>query len=65
MGDPPVPRIAGEDTQMRYELELYEKTKIIAEAELRSLNAQIEYFMKKGIEAYEKEHGPINIETVG
>lgn len=57
-----MPKVA---TQMRYELELYEKTKIIAEAELRSLNAQIEYFMKKGIEAYEKEHGPINIETVG
>lgn len=46
-------------TQMRYDYELYEKTKIIAEAELRSLNAQIEYFMKKGIEAYEKEYGPI------
>lgn len=52
-------------TQMRYEYELYEKTRIIAEAELRSLNAQIEYFMKKGIEAYEKEHGPIELGPAG
>ena len=53
------------DTQMRYEYELYEKTRIIAEAELRSINAQIEYFMKKGIEAYEKEHGPIVLGPAG
>lgn len=46
-------------TQMRYDQTLYEKTKIIAENELRSINAQIEYFMKKGVEAYEVEHGPI------
>ena len=46
-------------TQMRYEYELYEKTMIIAEAELRSINAQIEYFMKLGVEAYEKQHGII------
>ena len=52
-------------TQRRYEYELYEKTRIIAEAELRSINAQIEYFMKKGIEAYEKEHGPIVLGPAG
>lgn len=46
-------------TQMRYDADLYVKTRIIADAELRSINAQIEYFMKKGIEAYEKEHGEI------
>ena len=46
-------------TQMRYDAELYEKTRFIAEEELRSVNAQIEYFMKKGIEAYEADHGPI------
>lgn len=48
-------------TQMRYDEVLYEKTKVIAENEMRSLNAQIEYFMKKGIEAYEAEHGPISL----
>lgn len=46
-------------TQMRYDEVLYEKTKIIAEKELRSVNAQIEYFIKKGIAAYEAENGPI------
>ena len=46
-------------TQMRYDEILYEKAKIIAENELRPINAQIEYFIKKGVEAYEKEHGEI------
>lgn len=46
-------------TQMRYDVVLYEKTRRIASEELRSVNAQIEYFMKRGIEAYEAEHGPI------
>lgn len=46
-------------TQMRYDETLYEKTKVIAEIEMRTINAQIEYFMKKGIEAYENEHGII------
>ncbi len=46
-------------TQMRYDEELYEKTKYIAENEMRTINAQIEYFIKKGVEAYEKEHGII------
>lgn len=48
-------------TQMRYDEVLYAKTKIIAENELRTVNAQMEYFMKKGIEAYEVEHGPISL----
>lgn len=48
-------------TQMRYDEMLYEKSKIIAEREFRSINAQIEYFIKKGIEAYEKENGVISL----
>lgn len=44
-------------SQMRFDETLYEKTKIIAEMEFRSVNAQIEYFMKKGIEAYEEQIG--------
>ena len=48
-------------SQMRFDETLYEKTKIIADAELRSVNAQIEYFMKQGIAAYEREHGPISL----
>ena len=46
-------------TQMRYYETLYKKTKIIAENEMRTTNAQLEYFMKLGVEAYEKEHGVI------
>ena len=37
------------------------KTKVIAENELRTTNAQIEYFMKLGVESYEKEHGAISL----
>ena len=48
-------------TQMRYDEILYEKTKIIAANEIRTINAQIEYFMKLGIEIYEKEHGTISL----
>ncbi len=48
-------------TQMRYDEILYAKAKIIADAEFRSVNAQIEYFMKKGIEEYERDHGEIVI----
>ena len=46
-------------TQMRYDSVLYAKVKVIAEAEFRSVNAQIEYFIKQGVEVYEAEHGPI------
>lgn len=48
-------------TQMRYDEILYEKAKIIAENEFRSVNAQIEYFIKLGVDAYEKEHGKITL----
>ena len=52
-------------TQMRYDEMLYAKTKVIAENEMRTVNAQVEYFMKKGIEAYEAEHGPISLPNEG
>ena len=48
-------------TQMCYDETLYKKTKIIAENEMRTTNAQLEYFMKLGVEAYEKEHGVISL----
>lgn len=46
-------------TQVRVDSELYEKLKYIADDELRSINSQIEFFIKRGIEAYEKENGSI------
>ena len=38
-----------------------EKTKIIAENQLRSLNNQIEYFIAQAISEYEKEFGTISV----
>ena len=38
------------------------KAKIIARIEDRPLNSQIEHYVKKGIELYEKEHGEIILE---
>ena len=48
-------------TQMRYDEALYNKVAAIAKLEMRSTNAQIEYFMKQGVEAYEKQHGVIEL----
>ncbi len=45
--------------QLRLDEKAHSKLKIIAEKELRSLNAQLEYFIKLGIESYEKENGTI------
>lgn len=46
-------------TQIRINETIYKKTKHIAKQESRNTNAQIEYFVKLGVEAYEKEHGVI------
>lgn len=51
-------------TQIRINETAYQKTKIIASNESRNTNAQIEYFIKQGVEAYEKEHGEIEISEV-
>ena len=48
-------------TQIRINKTLFDKTKAIAERENRYLNSQIEYFIKKGVEAYERENGSIPI----
>lgn len=48
-------------TQIRINEEIYKKTKNIAKHESRNTNSQIEYFVKLGVEAYEKEHGIISI----
>lgn len=46
-------------TQVRFNEETYEALTRIAEEECRSINAQIEYFVKKGIEAYLQEYPAI------
>ena len=45
--------------QIRLDDITHAKTKIIAEMELRSLNAQMEYFIMKGVQQFEKENGQI------
>lgn len=46
-------------TQIRLDEAMHKKVKFIAEKELRSLNSQMEYFILKGIEDYEKQFGVI------
>ena len=45
--------------QLRLDGTAHSKEKITAEKELRSLNSQLEYFIKQGIEGYEKEFGVV------
>ena len=46
-------------TQIRIDETTWKKLKIIAKIENRNANSQLEYFVKKCVEAYETEHGPI------
>lgn len=43
-------------TQIRLDENLYELVKKIAESEMRSVNAQMEYFIKSGAENYRDQH---------
>jgi len=49
-------------TQIRLNDELYEKLRIISGKEYRSLNAQMEFFLVRGVEKYEQENGNIIVE---
>ena len=51
-------------TQIRLDELTHIKLKHIAEKELRSLNAEMEYLILKGIEAYEEEHGFIDAQAL-
>lgn len=46
---------------LRLDDTLREKLRIIAESNSRSLNKEIEFLVKQHIQAYEKEHGTIEI----
>lgn len=46
-------------TQIRLDEITHKKVKFISEKKLRSLNSQMEYFILKGIEDFEKEYGAI------
>ena len=45
--------------QLRLDEKAHQKVKQIAMREFRSLNAQLEYFIVKGIEQYERENGEL------
>ena len=48
-------------TQVRVDETTWKKLKQIAKLENRNANSQLEYFLKKCVEGYETEHGPIPI----
>ena len=52
------PKVA---TQIRLDEVTHKKVKYISEKKLRSLNSQMEYFIIKGIEQFEKENGVISL----
>ena len=52
-------------SQIRLEEKLYDKVKAIAEKELRSMNAQMEYFIIRGVENYEIDNGEVTIQIEG
>lgn len=56
----PAPIPNRRNTQLRINETLYEKVRIIAERETRNINAQMEHFVKIGVENYEREHGSLS-----
>lgn len=48
-------------SQVRLDEVFYRKLKRIAEIENRSANAQLDFFMKKGVEAWEAQNGKITL----
>ena len=48
---------------MRIDDNLFEKLKVIANDNSRSINKQLEYIIKHYISKYEQEHGEIKIVT--
>lgn len=48
--------------QIRLDEATHQKLKVIAEGELRSLNAQLEYFVIQGIKEYEMTYGMVDVQ---
>ena len=46
-------------TQLRLDELLFEKLKVLARQEMRSFNAQIEYFLMTSVKEYEAKHGKL------
>lgn len=50
-------------TTIRVDEIIWEKFKIIAKEENRSLNSQVEFLIKKCIQEYEQQNGTIKIDS--
>ena len=50
-------------TGLRIEEAIYVKAKAVCTAERRSLNNLVEYALQQYIDRYEKEHGPISVQS--
>ena len=48
--------------QLRLDETAHAKTKVIADKEDRTLNSQFEYFIKRGIQQYERENGVVEVQ---
>lgn len=53
-----MPKVA---MQIQLDETTHQKLKLIADKELRSLNAQLEYFLLQGIKEYESNHGSLDV----
>lgn len=48
-------------TQVRLDEDTWKKVKAIGKLESRNANSQLNYFLKKAVEAYELEHGEVDV----
>ena len=46
---------------LRFNAELHDKLRYLAEYEGRSINGEVIYLIRRAIEAFEKEHGKIEL----
>lgn len=58
----PAPIPGRVSTQVRIDETSWQKLKIIARLENRNANAQLNHFLAKAIEQYEKQHGVVTLE---
>ena len=56
-----MPKVA---TQIRLDEEVYGKLKYISKIKCRTLNAQMEYYIRLGIAEYERTHGKITASDI-
>ena len=55
--------MAQKSLSIRIDSQLLDKLHVVADYQGRSANSQIVILIRRCVEAYEKEHGPIDIQT--